>query len=71
MSTSVSNDIDTKPDEKTVGSSAIESYDPTLSNPHSEGSWLQRAKAEILFLCTTKEGLIGRYESVLSSSFLS
>ncbi|RPB09340.1 Xanthine/uracil permease [Morchella conica CCBAS932] len=64
MSTSVSNDIDTKPDEKTVGSSAIESYDPTLSNPHSEGSWLQRAKAEILFLCTTKEGLIGRYDYV-------
>lgn len=66
MSAPVPNPIglDSKPDEMATGSSAIESYDPALSNPHPEGSWFQRAKAEVLYLCTTKEGLIGRYDYI-------
>lgn len=64
MSTSVSTvSREEKPDEK-LSSTSVESYIPH-GNPHSEGSWLQRAKGELTFLLTTREGLIGDYELVV------
>lgn len=64
MSTSISTiSRDGKPDESLSNTSATESYAPD-GDSHSEGSWLQRAKKEITFMFTTKEGLIGDYESV-------
>lgn len=56
---------DEKPDEKNTSTSAVESYIPH-ANPHSEGSWFHRAKEEVVFLFTTREGLLGDYELVPS-----
>lgn len=65
MPTSVSTvSREEKPDEKISSTSVDESYTPH-GNPHSEGSWLQRAKEELTFLLTTREGLIGDYELVV------
>lgn len=52
------------PDDK-LSSTSVESYTPSPhGNPHAEGSWLRRAIEEVRFMFTTREGLIGDYESV-------
>lgn len=64
MSTSVSTvSREEKPDEK-ESSTSVESYAPPHANPHAEGNWFRRAKEEATFMFTTREGLIGDYESV-------
>lgn len=64
MSTSISSTSrEEKTDEKHPSSTAVESYTPQ-GNPHAEGSWFLRAKEEARWLFTTRDGLLGDYESV-------
>lgn len=70
MSTSVSTiSHEEIPDEK-LSSTSVESYAPSPhANLHAEGSWLRRAVEEVRFMFTTREGLIGDYESVFPQRY--